>query len=899
MRLFAAAVLAALLPITEAGAATLAGKVLDRAGAGAGGPARGLAGARLVLHDTAGKVVAAKTSSRSGAYRFAKVKPGRYVLAVRKAGHLPSPLVRVIEIGPRDTSSRDFALDRMPMRKRGPAREEGRRRSPHGYYDRLALGILGGRASLCREAFRPVSPGRFFDAEDTTSGYRSLWIAVAWAEIESQDRPIEHRIFLAHALDSTLKAEGWPSLPALAPYLRTPPDSLEAYTALVRSMVIQPPSKDRMKALRHPAIPRSVALQIIEGHLLGLKLPAARKRAFLAKARPALGAATVKRLGVKLAAAEGARRQSSKSRRKKAPEAPSFDSEALWKVVRKAAGGKDPNPAARFHLGLDLAEAGRHREALDHLKGAVAARPDHARALEALALVQVALDDASAAGETWRALTALESTAWQARGWHGLARIQRRGGASAEAEASLVRSLGLDRASDSAVSALVLLAEISVENGTWSSVEPMLEELAAERPGEARAQYWLGRMALLGDRDGVALDRFRKARGLAADPGERARYAVAEASVHRSREECAQALRLLRPLRKRLDADGLAVLGACLLAGGRAREAAAEFERLHRERPGAASLASWARALNAAGQAEKAAELVASTPFDTAADILLVRAESRLVLERPAEARQALEPLKSRKPEDAAVHFLLGRAAWQERDYGEANRALTSALRYRQDYPEAVHLQGQVLLKLNRAGEAHHYFGELAGSDRKAWKARGLSGRGQAFAQEGKLEAAVENLSRSFREAPTAEAAAHMALVLLRQHNPAEAAGWAEKARKLDPDEPLALMAAVDALLSRDRVEEADALAKRGLERHPESCDFQLVAAKASLRAGRDAEARDLSLRASRKCPGEPAPHFYLGSLSARAGTPEEAKRHFGAYLEAGGDARRVPAGYR
>ena len=65
-----------------------------------------------------------------------------------------------------------------------------------------------------------------------------------------------------------------------------------------------------------------------------------------------------------------------------------------------------------------------------------------------------------------------------------------------------------------------------------------------------------------------------------------------------------------------------------------------------------------------------------------------------------------------------------------------------------------------------------------------AWRAKGSLGQGQAFATEDKPEAAEANLRRSFQAVPGAEAAAHLALVLLKENRNAEAGEWAAKARK-------------------------------------------------------------------------------------------------------------------
>lgn len=890
-----AALAGGLLLTWPARAESLRGRVHDRAFL-AEPKAKGLPAAKVTLYDTGGKRLAVKPTGKTGDYRFQGLKPGRYVIAVERKDCLPSPLVRVIEVSRGDTAARDFALDRDPRRNHSRAREAGKRKSaPHGYYTRLAEGMLAVPPAAClREAADPLSIGRFADAEDTSEAYRRLWTALLWAEIESQARPAEHMVYLAHALDSALKAAAWPALPALSRHLQVRPDSLEAYAARSRALILSSAGRKPLEGLKSAAVPKRLALEILDAHLASASIPLPKKKAFLAKAKGVLGAEASRKLALALGSREKAKQARKPGKAK--PKTPEFDSEALRKVLAAAASGAGPNPVALYNVGSLHMEAGRVPEAIEILRKANGIRPDHPRALMAEARAHMANGDSASAGKLFESLVSHESPEWQARGWQGQALIQWTAGRAEAAEASLVKSLGMDDLSDSARGALMLLARISLERKTWSTVEPMLEDLIKARPREAEAHFWLGRMALAGKRDGVALDRFRQARKLAPD---RTDFAVAEAEARFAREECGEALKVLKPLRARLGPDGLSIYGRCLLAQGRSREAALEFERMHKAKPSAAALVLLAQALNASGEAGKAAGLLADSPFNSQPDVRLVRAETHLALGQVEAARDALEPLRARSPEDPRLHYLLGLGSFKERDYPEASKELTEALRYRQDYPEAVHLQGACLLKLGRAGEAHHYFGELAAASAKGWRAKGLGGKGQAFAQEGKLEAAVEHLGKSFQEVPTAEAAAHMALVLLRQDKPREASGWADKARRLDPREPLALMAAVDVLLAEQRQDEAVAQAAEGLEKNPESCDFQMVAAKVSLRAGQDDRARDLSLRAVRSCPSEPAPHYYLGSLSARAGVKADAKRHFGAYLAAGGDAKRVPAGYR
>lgn len=203
------------------------------------------------------------------------------------------------------------------------------------------------------------------------------------------------------------------------------------------------------------------------------------------------------------------------------------------------------------------------------------------------------------------------------------------------------------------------------------------------------------------------------------------------------------------------------------------------------------------------------------------------------------------------------------------------------------------------MLKLGRAGESHHYFAELADKESRAWKAKGFLGRGEAFAAESKPEAAEEYLRRSIALVPSAEAMAHLSLIMLKMNKNAEAETWAQKARAADKHAALPVLALVDLYLETGREEAALQLAESQYEAHAQSCEHMLIASKANYRAGLDERSREISQKAMQTCPKDPGPRFYLGAVSARSGDKSEAKGHFEAYVEHGGDIEHLPRGYR
>ncbi|MDB5105055.1 MAG: tetratricopeptide [Fibrobacteres bacterium] len=881
----------------------LHGRLVDRASLEASTAGKGIAGARLTLYDAAGKKLGVKLSSKSGTYIFPKLASGTYTLSIDRKEYLPSPLLRVVTIGSEDTLSRDFCLDRFPVKGGAPARTLDKKKTaaPDYYYPRLAEGMLEAMKlpSFNRESIvNRITLSRFFDAEDTTEAYRILVSTLLWTEIESQGRPVESMVWLAQAYDSALKVADLPSLPALKPFLKVSADSVEALTRSIRGLMLSPSKKNPPESIAKRQVPKAMMLDILEPHFASKAVPKAKKLAFLAKIRAIIGPEAAHRftLIADPPKAKAKPRNPPDKGAPAAPQAPEPDMDAVWKTVQDLASGKRANPVALFHVALRKMELGQQREALSDLERLGNLRPDYPQAVAAMARCRMAMADTSGAERMYDSLSRMDSPEWQAMGFRGVARIAWRSGQGEKAERALWRAMGLDTKSPGARDAVLLLAEVSLSRDSWNSVEGLLDSLVKARPREGDGHYWLGKMALKREQDGVALEHFQKAAALAP---KRPDFAAAVAAAYFAREECEPALKVLKPLRAKLTGEGLSIYGQCLSLQGHAKEAVQEFERLHASRPTPQSLVQLARSLSASGQTDRAIAAIQSSPFASDFEVRKALAGAQIESGAAEQARLGLEPLLAQKENDAELHFLLGRAAFALRNWSEAGKQFTSALQYREDYPEAKYRQGLSLLKQGRSGEARHYFLDLMDSDKPSWKAKGLLGQGQAFAKEEKPEAAVENFRKSFLAAPSAEAAAQLALSLLRMNQTEEASTWAAKARKLDPDEPLGLMAAVDALLANHHEDEAVALAQAGADGHPQACDFLVVAAKAHLRAGHDEKARNLSQEARGRCPEDSAPYFYLGTLAARSGTVTEARRHFSDYIRNGGDAKRVPESYR
>lgn len=877
---------------------SLHGKIMDRSSFATTVWGQPVAGVKLVLFDSLGKRIGTKTTSRSGTYRFPKVTPGTYTLALQRKEYSPSPLLRIIALGTEDTVERDFLLDRIPGLGGLTLRSDSKKKKNQlPYYPRLSEGILASSQlpNYFHEARdNKTSLSRFFDAEDTTFAYRQLWLSLIWAEICNHGRPLASLVYLAHALDSTLGVKGIPVPEGMKSYLKVSPDSMEALLKSLHAMILFPSKKNPVANLSKYQVPKSMLVKILEEEMNSKIIPKAKKKAFLVKAKVLLGSTLAGTWAAKLNPRAPALRNEKKVNQPMGP--PENDMEFLWKIIQAAAAGKHPNPVALYHLAWHDFEAGQATQSLSHLTRLASIRPEYPQAIYLAAMVQLALHDTAAASQTFDSLTKLESPEWQAKGYQALANIQWQRGEGEKAEATLWHSFGFDTQSAGARRALLLLAEVSLSRDTWNAVEKLLDSLLIKRPREAEARYWLGKMAMKRNQDGVALDHFRQASTLAPL---RTEFAVAWAQARFAREEYDAALKILKPIRSKLGGEGLSLFAQCLMFKGRSKEAVQEFERLYAAQPSAQSLVALAQALVAAGQSEKAVATLEASTFRAEFGVKKALAEAKLDLDSPDEALQLVSPLLIEKENDPELHFLAGRCAMKKRDYAKASKEFTSALQYREDYPAVKFQAGLCLLKLGRSGEAHHYFQELTDSDKPTWRAQGWLGQGQAFAKEDKLEAAMENLQRSYQTTPSAQAAAHLATTCMRMDKIGEASRWADKALKLDPLEPLGLMVGVDILFAKHQDENALALAQAGLDKRPGICEIIIVAAKAYLKADRDEQAKRLSLQATKICPEEAAPYYFLGTLAGKNGTTEEARKHFEEYLRSGGDFKRVPLAFR
>ena len=194
--------------------------------------------------------------------------------------------------------------------------------------------------------------------------------------------------------------------------------------------------------------------------------------------------------------------------------------------------------------------------------------------------------------------------------------------------------------------------------------------------------------------------------------------------------------------------------------------------------------------------------------------------------------------------------------------------------------PSLQFAYGMALVRSDRAAEAARIFsGLLAGHGDSAELSVLL---GQAYAQQGDFDAAIQALQRALAlQAGVAEANATLGVIYLRQGRLAEAedALRAElKGRPADLQSQQNLAVVLDSL---QRPQEAIPLLRAILQAKPESATARYLLGKILLAQGAAAEAAEHLEAAARLAPEDANTHYQLGQAYQRLGRTELAQQQF------------------
>lgn len=876
--------LCALLFWASPRALELRGRAVDRATLDEAGRAKGVAGAQVSVYDGK-KLLGTTTTNNHGQYRFKKISAGRVRVVVRAKDCFPALASRSFLLDG-DTASRDFYFDRARLVDGVPAlgsplpKEDGDDDRLKLYYRGDARGLFASAslASFFRDGGDTAfTLGTAFEAGDTSIEYRAVMAEMLWAEALSQERPVETRVYLAHALKPLFDSLQWGRVQDMERYLEPDPEGLEWVSAKMHQALRDPKKLPAPKDVKKARVPQALAGVIAARYLQVTPLKGRSKARFMAAWRKNWPKDPEEWEWRKAEAKDAAPETKDGFRAR----------EALEKILAArpdCAVGRYMRAKA-FFAAKDFSHAADEAGEANKLRSGYPA----ARYLEARAYMQLGRDQ-EALGR-FQALKEAPDPAWKARGFYGVAVIEEKEQRHSEAASDLWKSVRLVPDPE----AVDLLADVSLKLTDHAEAEKLLRDLIVKTTATARLHYWLGRYAESDSQSGVAEDHYRKAWEATPSP----EFAEALSRLFAGREEYGAALAMLEPIKGSLSEEGRQRYAECLLQQGRSAEAMKEYAAVYAADKSPEVLGRYAEALLQAGRAEEAMKVIAASPdpFNPAARFAAAKAS--LANQEPAKARVILEELQKKEENNPEYHFYLGYAHYLERNYNKAKNEFDAALRYRTDYLEALYYSGLALVKTGRAEAARNYFNELTQRTQADWRAKGFLGVGYVFVAEQKPEAAENYFERSIAAKDNAEAEGALALSRRRLGGSEHWEAAAKRAYALDPRQPKAALAESELFLFQGKKSQSLKLMQKALELNPNSCELLAGMAKVQYVTGQYQASHASSAAAISLCPDEPDGYFYAAVTSDKMQNRKEAEDFFKAYRKAGGDEGLLPEDYR
>jgi tetratricopeptide (TPR) repeat protein len=243
------------------------------------------------------------------------------------------------------------------------------------------------------------------------------------------------------------------------------------------------------------------------------------------------------------------------------------------------------------------------------------------------------------------------------------------------------------------------------------------------------------------------------------------------------------------------------------------------------------------------------------------------------------KATGPLERALAARPEDATLKRMLGLAWINLQEYRKA-AALLADDPERESNPSLQFAYGLALVKSERAAEAEAVFSRLLARHGDSPEVSVMLG--QAHAQQGDFEAAVQSLRRALElKEDVAEANATLGVIYLKQGRLEEAEAALRAELRSHPADLLARQHLAVVLDSLQRPEEALPLLRELLKAKPDQADARYLLGKILLAQGAAADAAAELEAAVRLAPADPGIHYQLGRAYQALGRTTEAERQF------------------
>ncbi len=459
-----------------------------------------------------------------------------------------------------------------------------------------------------------------------------------------------------------------------------------------------------------------------------------------------------------------------------------------------------------------------------------------------------------------------------------------------------------------------------VEARRYDEAAPLLELAAGSEPPQARAFYYLGRCELGLEHAAEAVATLRKALELAKQQGV---GAVQLGGIH---NQLGLALRATGA-----EESAAHFAEASRIAGERAESSR---EQLTRYMASAPDPETGPAAVSLLFQASPVAELKPAdrSAIEHRARTELARASLNLgVMQARAQrfdrAAEHLEHAAAVDPGFPEVQRALGVAEFNARRFDKAvgplslslagavddvelRRMLATALIETEAYDRAAELlaadpgraddaslqyaYGLALTRGGRPAEGERVFTSLLA--RHGESAEVAVMLGQARAQEGDYEAAIETLTRALRLKPdVAEANATLGVIYLKQGKLDEAERVLRAELAAHPDEVKSANTLATVLDLQGKPDEAIPLLRAALKRKPDYADARYLLGRLLLAKGQAADAIEHLEAAAHVAPEDPNIHYQLGRAYQALGREADAQREFELFRDLKAKSRATP----
>jgi tetratricopeptide (TPR) repeat protein len=460
-----------------------------------------------------------------------------------------------------------------------------------------------------------------------------------------------------------------------------------------------------------------------------------------------------------------------------------------------------------------------------------------------------------------------------------------------------------------------------VEGRRYEEALPLLELAASSEPPQARAFYYLGRCQLGLERAQEAAASLRRALGLATQQGAgaaqlggihnqlglalRATGAAEESAAHfaeaaRIAGERAESSReqLARYMAAAPDPEtGPAAVSllfqASPLAGLKARERGA-LERRAKTELARAYLnlgVLQARAQHFDRAAEHLERAAAADPGFP--DVQRSLGVAEFNAQRFDKATGPLSLALAASPGDVDLRRMLATALIETEAYARAAELL-AADPGREDDPALQYAYGLALIRSGRPAEGEAVFKRLLSRHGESAEIGVMLG--QARAQEGDYEAAVETLTRALQQKPdVAEANATLGVIYLKQGRLDDAERVLRAETAAHPANVKAANTLATVLDLQGKPEEAVPILRAALKKKPDYADARYLLGRLLLAEGSARDAVEHLEAAAHVAPEDPNIHYQLGRAYQALGREVDAQREFELFRELKVKSRATP----